>query len=362
MGTGLAANFGWPVALVRMAFVVLVLANGLGVILYMALWVVMPLRREAAQDRDADFGRMLAFGAVAVGAAAFAYAFGWSALRIWIAPLLVLGLGLAILWQQSGWSPTARGGRFGWARPVLGIGLVVGGIVALVVGEVGWFQGVRAIGVLLLFLGGAALLASPWLVNAYTDLAAERRTRIREQERMDIAAHVHDSVLQTLTLIQANAADSDQVSRLARTEERRLRSWLYAPVAGEQESLAAALTHTAAKVESEHDAAVEVVNVGDAPWSPATEAIVAAAGEAMVNAAKHAGPRATISVYCEAADDGVSVFVRDRGPGFDPAAVAADRRGIRESIVGRMERAGGSAEVVGSPGGTEVRLRMEREV
>lgn len=358
--TGLAADWRWPVTAVRLLFLVLALADGLGVILYLGLWAVLPLDRSRRADREADFVRLLAFGAAVVGIVALAATFGWGALRGWIAPVLVAGLGIAIVWQQR--PGVVQGERWNGLRLVLGVLLAAVGLAALVVGEVGWSQGLRTLTVLLLIVGGAALIASPWLVRGYTDLLAERRARIREQERTELATQVHDSVLQTLTLIQAHAADSDQVARLARAEERRLRSWLYAPVGADHGSLSGALVQAAADVESQHAATIDVVHVGDAAWSPQVAALVAAAREAMLNAARHAGPQAVVSVYCEADSGGaMSVFVRDRGPGFDPAAVAADRHGVRESIVGRMERAGGAAEVVSGPAGTEVRLTVPRE-
>jgi signal transduction histidine kinase len=237
--------------------------------------------------------------------------------------------------------------------------LVAAGVVALLVGEVGWSQGLRAVAVLLLFAGGAALVAALWLVRGYTDLMAERRLRIREQERTEIAAQVHDSVLQTLTLIQNHAEEPQRVMQLARSEERRLRSWLYRPLGDQRDSLAAGLQHAAAGVEDQQGATVEVVNVGDAAWSDGVEAIVAAAGEAMVNAAKHAGPGAVVSVYSECGDGWARVFVKDRGSGFCLGAVPADRRGIRDSIMARMRRVGGTAEVITGDGGTEVRLGVQ---
>ena len=355
--TGLAENLGWPLALVRMTFLVLALANGLGVIAYLAFWAVLPLRRDQPRDRNRDFLRMMAFGVFTVALAIIAYAWGWGIFRNYAAPLLVLGVGLALLWQQ--WSANgheAPEGVLRWLRPLLGVGLVAAGVIALLVGEVGWIQGVRALVVILLLAGGAALLALPWLVGMFRDLERERSERIHERARAELAAQVHDSVLQTLTLIQANAHDSDQVMRLARREERRLRSWLYAPVGDERGSLAAALQHVAARVEHDHGATIDVVQVGDAVLDEHLEVLVAATGEAMVNAAKHAGPSAAVSVYCEVDGGAVEVFVRDRGPGFDLVSVPADRHGVRDSIIARVQRIGGTAEVVSSASGTEVRL------
>lgn len=362
--TGIAKNLNAPLPLVRLTFLILTLANGLGVLAYLAFWAVLPQRREDPRSRESDFLRLVLFGLVVVSLAVLAYAWGWSDFRTFVAPLLVLGVGTAMLWQQwdAGGGRVAGGpgeGIVRWLRPALGIALVGAAAVALVIGEVGWIQGLRAIAVMLLFAGGAALIALPWLLGVFRDLATERRDRLHDHVRADLAVQVHDSVLQTLTLIQANADDSAAVTRLARTEERRLRSWLYAPVGDEHATLAAALAHAAAEVESDHSAAIDVVQVGEAPMTERMEAVVAAAREAMVNAAKHTGANPAVSVYCEVADGQVEVFVRDRGPGFDPAAVPVDRHGVRESIIARMQRIGGNAEVTTSDRGTEVRLMAQ---
>jgi signal transduction histidine kinase len=207
---------------------------------------------------------------------------------------------------------------------------------------------------------GLAITLGPWLVRLVADLSEERAARIRSQERADVAAHLHDSVLQTLALIQKSAADPAQVARLARAQERDLRHWMYGDpgAAGQEPTLAAALRSTAGEVEDSHGVPVEVVTVGDAPVTEELRPLVAAAREAMVNAAKHAAAE-RVDVYAEVAGRSVELFVRDRGQGFDPSAVPADRLGVRNSIVNRMERHGGSATVRSAPGeGTEVRLLM----
>jgi signal transduction histidine kinase len=169
---------------------------------------------------------------------------------------------------------------------------------------------------------------------------------------------VHDSVLQTLTLIQRNASDPIEVLRLARGSERELRGWLYTPRGDGPATLQAALLAAAADVEDEHGVQVDVVTVGDVPADERVGAVVQAAREAMVNAAKSSGAP-TVSVFAEVTDGRVQVFVRDRGRGFDLAAVPADRYGVRESIVARMARNGGTAEIRTAPGsGTEVRLDL----
>jgi len=347
---------------VRTGFLVLALANGFGIVLYLALWAVMPLRRSPQSRRDTDFARLIAFGAIVVGVAALVVG-GFSALGTYVLPIVVLGLGLAILWQQFG-----PGGRldlvedkYRWTRSILGVTLVMAGFITLLVSEIGWLQGLRTLGVLLLIVGGAAILALPWILRIYRSQAEQRRDLIREQERLDIAVQVHDSVLQTLTLIQANAQDPAQVSRLARTEERRLRTWLYQPEDTAEVTVASAIRATAAQVELDYGAVVDIVSVGECPVDSRTDALVAAATEALVNAAKHAGPQAPISVYSEASSDSISIYVRDHGPGFDVDAIPGDRHGVRESIVGRLRRSGGRAVVLSSPTGTEIQLELPLE-
>src|SRR3954453_10465559 len=203
------------------------------------------------------------------------------------------------------------------------------------------------------------IIFAPWAIRLVRSLAAEREERIRSQARAEMGAHLHDSVLQTLALVQKRADDPRAVAALARTQERELRAWL-AGREGDHDRLAAALEAVAGEVERAHGVPVEIVVVGDRVLDGRGEALVAAAREAMVNAAKF-GAGSTVDVYAEAGDGELQVYVRDRGPGFDPAAVPQDRRGVRESIVGRMERNGGRARGTSSPGGsgTEVELVIE---
>ena len=232
----------------------------------------------------------------------------------------------------------------------------MGGL-ALLVGRSGPVAAVQALVTALVLMAGVGVVAFPWAYRRYTDQVEQRRALIRETERAELAAHVHDSVLQTLTLIQRNVGDPDQVMRLARAEERALRSWLYTPTGDSERSMSAALQRAAAEVEVSYGATVDVVTVGDAPIDSRVGALVAATREAMVNAARHGG--GAVSVFAEVDESVVEVFVRDRGPGFVVDDVPADRRGVRESIVGRMARNGGTAEIVTAPGaGTQVRLRL----
>jgi signal transduction histidine kinase len=184
---------------------------------------------------------------------------------------------------------------------------------------------------------------------------------VRTQERADMAAHLHDSVLQTLALIQKNSQDSALVARLARSQERDLRAWLFEGESKDSDTLAGAMRTIAAEVEDNHGVDVDLVCVGDCPFTERLRALVNATREALVNAAKHAGT-GKVDVYVEVTPSSIEVFVRDRGVGFDPDAVPEDRMGVRGSIVDRMDRHGGRAEIRSTPGeGTEVRLRLPRE-
>ena len=208
---------------------------------------------------------------------------------------------------------------------------------------------------------GLAIVIGPWVYRLASDLSDERAERVRTQERADVAAHLHDSVLQTLALIQKNADDGATVARLARAQERDLRSWLYAGESTDERTVASALRGVSARIEDEYGVSVEVVNVGDCDLDEELRPIVHATGEAVTNAAKHAGT-GKVDVYAEITGAAVDVFVRDRGRGFDPDAVPADRYGVRNSIIDRMQRHGGSAEVRSAPGdGTEVRLHLARQ-
>jgi signal transduction histidine kinase len=205
---------------------------------------------------------------------------------------------------------------------------------------------------------GVGVVMAPLLWRTFSQLRSEREGRIREQERAEVAAMIHDQVLHTLALIQRNSTDIKEVQRLARGQERSLRNWLYKPSASPTERFAAALEQAAAEVEDTYAISVETVIVGDTECNDSVAALVAAAREALVNAARHAGVE-TVSLYAEVEAEELSVFVRDRGAGFDLTAVEDTRHGVRGSIVGRMQRHGGKAEIRSTPGdGTEVRLTL----
>ncbi|MDN4643619.1 ATP-binding protein [Arthrobacter sp. PsM3] len=274
----------------------------------------------------------------------------------------ILG-GAAIAWMQL--DETRRAGLVdktkadqagGWARLAAGLALVVAGVLVMVSGSGSWEQTWLALLSSVAVLGGVALVLLPWGLKFWRDLETERAGRVRATERAEIAAHLHDSVLQTLALIQRRAGNESDVVRLARAQERELRGWLYRDPGKESGQLSEGIKAAAAEVEDTLGHAVEVVTVGDCPMSERHEALVQAAREAMLNAARHGG--GAVSVYLEVTDGWAEVFVKDRGPGFDPDAVPADRLGVRESVIGRMNRHGGTATISSSPDGTEVRLRL----
>jgi signal transduction histidine kinase len=204
------------------------------------------------------------------------------------------------------------------------------------------------------------LVLGPWAWRLALERDAERTGRIRQQERAEMAARVHDSVLQTLALVQREASDPRRVATLARRQERELRAWLYPSARADGESLASAIEAAAAEVEELHGLPVEVVRTGDVALDERVEAVVLAAREAMANAAEHSGAE-EVSTFVDVGDDEIAVYVRDRGRGFDPDDVPSGSHGVAQSIRGRMERAGGSATIASSPGGTEVELRLRRE-
>ncbi|MGH3239950.1 MAG: ATP-binding protein [Spirillospora sp.] len=363
---GLAVHLGVDVLIIRIAFVLLTIASGLGIAAYIAFWILVPAadkpEREGPRRRGRDWGQLLAYGAVTLGLTALplgkAGAFQWA---LW--PFVVGGVGAAILWQQADRDQRQRWTlplRQRWLRSLLGLLLVVGGIGGFVAQKVDAAQARSVVIAMLIILTGVAVIVTPWVMRLWQDLDAERHERIRSQERAELAAHIHDSVLHTLTLIQRNAHDTREVQRLARSQERTLRTWLYQPRADPDQTFAAAIREVAGEVEDDHGVPIEIVCVGDTALDERLGAALQAAREAMVNAAKYA-EASSVSVYAEVEGDEVAIFVRDRGKGFDLDRVPDDRMGVRGSIIGRMERNGGKATVRTAPGeGTEVRLEIKK--
>jgi phage shock protein PspC (stress-responsive transcriptional regulator)/two-component sensor histidine kinase len=385
VASGVGMHLGIPVLRVRVAFLVLALLGGFGAIVYAGLWLMLPVRDEeqalAAEPpgvssatrrgfrtlrlprRRQDVAVMLSLLICCLGAFALfeGLGLGFNTKIFW--PILVGSAGLVLLWWQtdeatrSAWLGTSKGWKT-WLRTLAGTLLVVGAISLAI------FQsGVRgalgtAIATLVLAALGVGLVLGPWLLRLTRALRFERAERIRSQERADVAAHLHDSVLQTLALIQLRAGDAQAVAQLARTQERELRRWLYEPEDRGELMLAKALKDAAAELEDERGMVVEIVIVGDTPVGDRLQPLVAATREALLNAAKHSGVQ-RVDVYGEVDASGIEIFVRDRGRGFDMDGVPEDRLGVRRSILDRMQRHGGKAAVRSRPGeGTEIRLWM----
>ncbi|MGV9660704.1 PspC domain-containing protein [Streptomyces koyangensis] len=378
---GLAGHLGLPVFWVRLAFVALFVANGLGALLYAAFWSFVPLGvgglspQPPTAPAKADRGQLVALLALLVASMVFVASVDLNGTaRAYLFPALLVGAGVAVVWRQADNARRARWAEAGRRRRNLTLARSAAGVLLVGAGVSGMFviQGsAEHLGAVLqaslAVLVGVALLAGPWLVRMAQDLGQERLMRIRAQERAEVAAHVHDSVLHTLTLIQRNADRPAEVRRLARSQERELRNWLHRPEgsgrAAEDEptTLAEAVKRAAAEVEDKHGVPLEVVLVGDCPLDEPLPALIQAAREAMVNAAKYGGEGGPVQVFAEVAGPEVFVSVRDRGPGFDLDAVPADRMGVRESVIGRMERHGGTARLRSAPdGGTEVELEIKR--
>ncbi len=463
---GLAVHLGLPVSWVRIAFVVLFFAQGLGGLLYAAFWFVVPIGigeparrggphwvyvngtfvpvgfgaggsgpvggRELSKDggrrggwigrmrevlqhtlrgepvevaegtadaasattgtatggvsgtvagaasgtagagqRQGGLGQLAALVMLVIGVIALLNALNVQTAKPYTWPLLAIGVGVALVWRQADdsrwqrWFGLEEGEkrRGAYTRVGAGVLLVVAGIIAFLATQGSGSTIGSVIEASLAVLAGVLVLVGPYALRMWQDLGAERTARIRAQERAEIAAHVHDSVLHTLTLIQRRAEDPKEVLRLARAQERELRLWLYRPEAVAEaapDTMAESLRAVVAEVEDRHGVPVEVVIVGDCPMDERIAAQMQAAREATVNAAKYGGG-GPVQVYAEVEGRTVMVFVRDHGPGFDPDTVPEDRMGVRESILGRMKRNGGTARVRPAPdGGTEVELEMER--
>lgn len=392
---GLAGHLGLPVVWVRLVFVGLFMADGLGALLYAAFWFFVPLGVGGVGDhkpslvgteswpdgrrrlvaRKPDRGQIVALLLMVIVSMVFVSSVDLdSAAKAYLLPAVLVAAGVALVWRQADNARRARWVEAGRRRRTLTLLRTAGGVLLVTVGVTAVFvlQGSAAhlgavLQAALAVLVGITLLAGPYLVRMTQDLSEERLMRIRAQERAEVAAHVHDSVLHTLTLIQRNADQAGEVRRLARAQERELRAWLYNPEgtgkdeADEPDTVAEAVRRNAAEVEDKHGVPIEVVIVGDCPLDERTGAQMQAAREAMVNAAKYGGEGGAVQVYAEVEGRTVFVSVRDRGPGFDPDAIPTDRMGVRESIIGRMERNGGTARLRAVPGGgTEVELEMER--
>jgi signal transduction histidine kinase len=380
---GVATHLGVDVWWVRLAFVALTVVSGAGVLAYAILWALVPLDGAGAAEggdnddgtsgdltsgRNSELAVLLVLGAagVVLGGLLLATMAGLN-LKGFV-PLALAGAGASLIWLRADEDQRERlrsgvgrvaPRRAGILQVVLGVSLVLVGLIAFGVGGVGLGQAGTLLGSVAVVVVGIVLVASPFALRLWRERDDERRARIRSEERAEIAAQVHDSVLQSLALIQKNSSDASEVGRIARAQERDLRRWLYPTSTQSPTSLRGQLETMAADVEDTYGVLVDVVCVGDASASDRMSALLQATREALSNAARHSGAE-TVSVYAEMSERSVVVHVRDRGKGFNVADIPPDRMGVRESILGRLERHGGTARVTSSPGeGTRIELAME---
>ena len=392
VASGIAAWRGLSATTVRIVFVLLALVSlGWAVPAYVLAWLLIPAAGQdtsiGSRARSDSRGIALAAGLVSLLVLALLVAGalndGWFSNWAW--PQLISVAGLVLIWRNA--TPDEQATLRRLAEPLgaaaapakpgrrSAIRLAIGAL--LIIGGAAWLSTMRAslallrpLGGVVLVIAGIVLCLGPWWLRIARDLGLERQARVRaeerEKERADIAARIHDSVLQTLALIQRRAEDPQKVVQLARLQERELRSWLFegrAPNEADADAtLAFGVRQIQRDVEARYEVPVEAVTVGDCELDENLNALLAAAREATVNAAKWSGA-SVISLFAEVEPDEVSIVVRDRGKGFDPESVPEDRKGLAESIHGRMARRGGTATVSTAPGeGTKVLLKMPRAV
>lgn len=380
---GLGRRIGVDPVLVRIVFLVLAFAGGAGVLLYLLGWAVSS-EAEAADElaavtRDPNLQQGVALGLIALGVLLLLRQAGFWLGDGLVWPIVIGGLGSAVIWTRGDeedrerWSRLASripgnpveavfGGRISVPRILVGATLIGAGMAAFLAANDALAAIRTVLLAVLVTVVGFGLVFGPWLVRLVEELGAERRERIRSEERAEVAAHLHDSVLQTLALMQRSSEDPRRMVALARRQERELRAWLYGQrdLTNGARTVQAAIDALVEEVEADHAVDVEVVVVGDGAVDEDVAAVLGAVREATVNAAKHAGVE-VVSVYVECGPNEVTAFVRDRGKGFDPGAVPDDRRGIADSIRGRIERRGGEVEVATEPGdGTEIAITLPR--
>lgn len=375
---GVADHLGVDVFKVRVAFALLAIMAGAGILAYGLLWIFSPVGTDV--DRPSSDERQRALGLAAIGlglAAGLAWLLDGTAASV-LAPIVVVVVGAALVWREfDSEGPRSILGMpkkptvLSWARVVGGATLIVLGLGVVVLARVDLASVRSSLLAVIVTLVGAALLTVPVWLRMWRALNAERSARIRNDEREEIASHLHDSVLQTLALIQKQSDHPQEVMRLARGQERELRKWLFEARDADHTSLAEALKTISGEVEDQYGVTVRPITVGDVqleledsdsglPREHFT-ALLGATREALVNAAKHSG-EINIDLFAETEPERVTVFVRDRGSGFDENLVPVDRQGLSKSIRGRIERRGGEVSIRSSVGkGTEVRILMPRE-
>lgn len=352
VAAGLAQNLGVSALSARIALTALTLLGGVGAMAYAGLWIFTPALDDAPSTRRSPLSLMLVFLAL-VGSAVGVLGVSGASLSVAV-PLAVVAIGAVLAWLAY---DRGLNTPVGLVAVAAGAVLVIGGVV---VAAVTWESGSgSAILATALTLVGFGALVVPLVLKLWRSLSQEQAAKAVSEERAEIAARLHDSVLQTLALIQKRAGDSREVTRLARAQERELRAWLFDAPSAAPTTCFGALEAACGEVEDLFDMRVSAVTVGeDAELTESAKLLIQAAREAMVNAGKHAGVDA-VDVYAELLAGELSIFVRDRGVGFDVDAIPADRHGIRDSIRARVEGSGGRVRISSTPGeGTEVELAV----
>lgn len=363
VASAIARELGVQPIIIRVAFA-LTLVVGWGLLLYAVAWALLTffspsqLSPYSPQAKGATSShRHVAILLIVIGLIALFAQFAPSTITAITWPAGFVLAGALIAWSRG----TNNEGMSIVVRIVAGLSVAIGGLLAFAaLSDVSFVQFLVALVFGFAVIAGVVLIAAPSVVQMAQSLDGERSDRIRLDERARISAHLHDSVLQTLSLIQNNADDPVRTAQLARKQERELRNWLYGPTATEPGGirLGTAIEQAASEVEETHGVQIDVVAVGDtgAAVHGDIRRLIAATREAMHNAALHSGQN-RIDVFVERLPHAIEIFVRDTGKGFDVDEVAGDRRGVSESILGRMQRAGGSATIHSTPGeGTEVEL------
>lgn len=364
LAAAIAYELGVQAIVIRVCFVVLASAGGWGLVLYAIGWAVLAvanpdnLAAYKPQPKAATpMHRNIAVGMITLGLVLFLLRSTPAVFDDVVFPIGFVLTGMLIAWTRSD-----EGGMSAVVRVVAGLVFAVGGFLAFAALQVNLFDAIVSLVFGMAVVSGIVLVAAPSVVRMGRDLDHERQERIRSDERARISAHIHDSVLQTLTLIQQHGEDPARTRQLARRQERELRNWLYGTSTNTPTGLrlGPALEFAASSIEDRFDVSIAVVAVGDTDdLEPADlDALIAASKEAMANAAKHSGSN-RVDVYAERRDSVIEVFIRDTGVGFDVNEISEDRHGVADSIVARMKRAGGRAIIHSSAGnGTEVELSM----
>jgi signal transduction histidine kinase len=381
---GLAIRLGIKERVVRIIFCLLALVSGVGFLLYMILWLGVARADESEAIAQRLVGRerklnRIAIGVVAIVAIFFFLQFlGMPDLGVFTWPIFLTLLGAVGIWRGASPEELVHLGELAKSAPFLGaaasksrwsfwLRLALGAILIFfglrILRHLGgaWGLATPAFFGTLVLIGGVLVLLAPWWLATLNDLSGERRERVRVEERANVAAHLHDSVLQTLTLIERAAGDEAAVVRLARNQERELRQWLFSPDGSpDASSFLSDLRALEDEIENDYGVRVELVVVGDCVSDERVTALVAAGREAAINAARWSGAE-LVSIYAEVEESTLSLFVRDQGSGFDPEAVPADRQGIALSIRQRVTQRGGTVTLKSTLGaGTEVQLVLPR--